>query len=118
MSSPRFTSAGRPRRASICEDLKVLAESKEAGVLLCTARGGRQVFIFGHGEYDRYTLRDEYERDQAAGLDPKLPAHYFPEDNPENKPDLKWRSASQLLYSNWINYYVYQATPYRIEEIR
>ncbi len=82
-----------------CEDLKVLAESKEAGVLLCTARGGRQVFIFGHGEYDRYTLRDEYERDQAAGLDPKLPAHYFPEDNPENKPDLKWRSASQLLYS-------------------
>ncbi len=101
-----------------CEDLKVLAESDEAGVLLCTAKEGRQVFIFGHGEYDRYTLKNEYERDVKAGLNPDLPVHYFPDDDPEKRPLLQWRSASQAIYSNWINYYVYQTTPYDINEIK
>lgn len=95
-----------------CSELKILAESKEAGVLLCTAREGRQVFIFGHGEYDRYTLRDEYERDEKKGIHPNVPENYFPDDDPEKKPLLQWRSASQAMYSNWINYYVYQATPF------
>lgn len=101
-----------------CSALKILAESEEAGVLLCTAQEGRQVFVFGHGEYDRYTLRDEYERDLAKGIEPKIPANYFPEDDPAQKPLLQWRSASQALYSNWINYYVYQATPYEWTESR
>lgn len=101
-----------------CSELKVLAESNEAGVLLCTAKEGRQVFIFGHGEYDRYTLRDEYERDLNKGINPEIPENYFPEDDPTQKPLLQWRSASQAMYSNWINYYVYQATPYNLEDIR
>jgi homoserine O-succinyltransferase/O-acetyltransferase len=101
-----------------CSELKVLAESEEAGVLLCTAKEGRQVFIFGHGEYDRYTLRDEYERDLNKGINPEIPENYFPEDDPTQKPLLQWRSASQAMYSNWINYYVYQATPYNLEDIR
>lgn len=100
-----------------CGRLDILAESEEAGVLLCATRDLRQVFIFGHGEYDRYTLRDEYERDLAAGLHPALPKNYFPHDNPEEKPLLQWRSSSQMLYSNWINYAIYQNTPFDIEEI-
>ena len=95
-----------------CSELKILAESREAGVLLCTAREGRQVFIFGHGEYDRYTLRDEYERDEKKGIHPNVPENYFPDDDPGKKPLLQWRSASQAMYSNWINYYVYQEVPY------
>ena len=101
-----------------CEHLKVLAESPKAGVLLCIAKDGRQVFIFGHGEYDRYTLRDEYLRDLKEGLHPDLPEGYFPCNDPQQKPPLQWRSTASLLYSNWINYYVYQATPYNIEDIR
>lgn len=101
-----------------CSELKILAESGEAGVLLCTAREGRQVFIFGHGEYDRYTLRDEYERDEKKGIHPNVPENYFPDDDPGKKPLLQWRSASQAMYSNWINYYVYQATPFDLNEIR
>ena len=100
-----------------CKDIKILAESKEAGVLLCTARNGRQVFVFGHGEYDRYTLRDEYVRDAKKGLDTALPVNYFPNDDPEEKPLLQWRSHSSELYANWINYCVYQETPYDINEI-
>ena len=100
-----------------CRKLTVLAESKEAGVLLCIAHEGRQVFVFGHGEYDRYTLRDEYERDIAAGIDTALPKNYFPNDDPKEKPLLTWRAAAQEIYSNWINYYVYQATPYDIDSI-
>ena len=101
-----------------CGALKVLAESDEAGVLLCIAHGGRQVFIFGHGEYDRYTLAKEYERDVKAGLNPDLPKNYYPDDDPAKTPLLLWRSAAQMVYSNWINYYVYQETPYDISKIR
>lgn len=100
-----------------CKDLTVLAESKEAGVLLCIAQGGRQIFIFGHAEYDRYTLRDEYLRDRGKGLGTALPKNYFPDDDPEREPYLQWRSHSSLLYANWINYYVYQKTPYSINDI-
>ncbi len=95
-----------------CSQLRVLAESQEAGVLLCTTEDGRQVFIFGHGEYDRYTLQGEYERDLEKGIEPELPVNYFPDNDPNERPLLQWRSASQAIYSNWINYYVYQATPY------
>lgn len=100
-----------------CSELKVLAESKEAGVALCIAKEGRQVFVFGHGEYDRYTLRNEYERDVKAGVNPKIPENYFPDDDPTKEPLLMWRAAAQQMYSNWINYYVYQATPYDINSI-
>ena len=99
-----------------CPELKVLAESTVAGVLLCTAKEGRQIFVMGHPEYDRFTLRDEYVRDLNKGINPEIPVNYFPEDDPEQTPVLTWRSHSQLLYSNWINY-VYQVTPYDINEI-
>ena len=71
----------------------------------------------GHPEYDRYTLKDEYERDIRRGLDPEIPVNYFNHDNPREEPMLQWRSHSSLLYCNWINYYVYQATPYDLNEI-
>ena len=100
------------------EELKVLAESEVAGVLLCMAKEGRQMFIFGHPEYDRYTLRNEYIRDVNAGTSPQVPINYFPDDDPEKEPELQWRSHSSLLYSNWLNYYVYQLTPYDLNEIR
>lgn len=100
-----------------CGDLTVLAESEIAGVLLAIARGGRQVFVFGHLEYDRMTLAEEYERDHAKGIDTALPVNYFPDDDPTKRPFLQWRAASDLLYANWINYYVYQATPFNLEDI-
>ena len=100
-----------------CPDLTVLAESELAGVLLAIAKGGRQVFIFGHAEYDRYTLRDEYIRDHERGIDTALPENYFPDDDPAKEPNLQWRSHSSLLYANWINL-VYQMTPYNLEDIR
>ena len=100
-----------------CPDLTVLAESELAGVLLAIAKGGRQVFIFGHAEYDRYTLRDEYIRDHERGIDTALPENYFPDDDPEKEPNLQWRSHSSLLYANWVNL-VYQMTPYNLEDIR
>ncbi len=99
-----------------CRKLKVLAESKEAGVLLCIAKKGRQVFIFGHGEYDRLTLKDEYIRDTTGGISDAIPKNYFPDDDPTKTPLLQWRSHSQLLYSNWINM-VYQTTPYNLDDI-
>ena len=100
-----------------CPDLTVLAESELAGVLLAIAKGGRQVFIFGHAEYDPYTLRDEYIRDHERGIDTALPENYFPDDDPAKEPNLQWRSHSSLLYANWVNL-VYQMTPYNLEDIR
>ena len=95
-----------------CKDLTVLAESDEAGVLLCMAMNGRQIFMMGHPEYDRVTLDGEYKRDKGKGLEIALPKNYYPHDNPENKPALMWRSHANNLYTNWLNYYVYQTTPY------
>ncbi len=96
---------------------KVHHRSELAGVLLAIAKGGRQVFIFGHAEYDRYTLRDEYIRDHERGIDTALPENYFPDDDPAKEPNLQWRSHSSLLYANWINL-VYQMTPYNLDDIR
>lgn len=97
-----------------CKDLTVLAESEAAGVFLAIAENGKKIFVNGHPEYDRYTLRNEYVRDLNKGLPIQIPYNYFPGDNPEEKPLLQWRSHSNNLYSNWLNYYVYQATPYEL----
>ncbi|MBR1771611.1 MAG: homoserine O-succinyltransferase [Lachnospiraceae bacterium] len=100
-----------------CEEITVLAESDAAGVFLAIAEGGRKIFVNGHPEYDRYTLRNEYERDLGKGLNIQIPYHYFPEDDPTQRPLLQWRSHSNNLYSNWLNYYVYQVTPYDLNEV-
>ena len=100
-----------------CRDLRILAESEEAGVLLCMTRDGRRIFIMGHAEYDRNTLRDEYMRDASKGLGTALPVNYFIDDDPGSQPLLEWRAHSYLLYSNWLNYYVYQLTPYDLNDI-
>ena len=97
-----------------CKELTVLAESEAAGVFLAIAEDGKKIFINGHPEYDRYTLRNEYVRDLNKGLPIQVPYNYFPDNNPEEKPLLQWRSHSNNLYSNWLNYYVYQATPYEL----
>ena len=97
-----------------CKELTVLAESEEAGVFLAIAEEGKKIFVNGHPEYDRYTLRNEYERDKKKGLDIQVPYNYFPEDDPSRRPLLQWRSHSNNLYSNWLNYYVYQITPYEL----
>ncbi|MBE7065585.1 MAG: homoserine O-succinyltransferase [Ruminococcaceae bacterium] len=98
-------------------DLDILAVSDDAGMAICASHNRRQIFITGHLEYDRDTLKLEYERDVLKGLDPDIPYNYFPGDNPENTPYQQWRSHAYLLFENWLNYYVYQATPYDIEDI-
>lgn len=94
--------------------IRILADSEEAGVFLCMAEEGKQVFVMGHPEYDRMTLDTEYKRDCAKGLDIQIPVNYYPDNNPDNKPNLLWRSHANTLYSNWLNYYVYQVTPYNL----
>ena len=95
-----------------CKELTILAESEEAGVFLAIAEGGKKVFLNGHPEYDRYTLDKEYHRDLDKGLPIHIPYNYYPNDDPSQKPLLQWRSHSNNIYSNWLNYYVYQSTPY------
>ena len=99
-------------------ELKILSSSPEAGVYAVKTAQGRQVFLMGHAEYDRDTLKKEYLRDVAAGVDIRLPRHYFPEDDPAREPLVRWRSCAHLLYGNWLNYCVYQTTPYDIGGIR
>jgi len=96
------------------EELVILAKSKEAGVLLVTDRIGRQIFVQGHPEYDRMTLSGEYHRDVAKGLNPALPKNYFMDNDPFSRPILSWRNFSNTLYGNWLNFYVYQNTPYEL----
>jgi homoserine O-succinyltransferase len=93
-------------------ELTILAESEEAGVFLIIAKDGGQIFVMGHPEYDRLTLDKEYKRDKGKGLPIELPVNYYPNDDATQKPLLEWRSHGNILYSNWINYYVYQNTPY------
>ena len=93
-------------------DLTILADSEEVGLFLVMAQNGKQIFMFGHPEYDRLTLDSEYKRDLGRGLNPKVPVNYYKDDNPDNKPLLTWRAHSNALYTNWLNYYVYQETPY------
>lgn len=95
-------------------ELMILAESDEAGVLLVMSQDGRQIFVQGHPEYDRMTLDNEYRRDLAKGLNPMLPCNYYEADDPDTIPVLSWRNTANTLYSNWLNYYVYQVTPYNL----
>ena len=97
------------------ERLTILADSKEAGLFLCMAEEGRQIFVMGHPEYDRMTLDAEYKRDLSKGLDIQMPVNYYPDNDPDQKPELIWRSHANNIYTNWLNYYVYQTTPYDLE---
>ncbi len=99
-------------------ELKILASSKEAGVYIITTDRGRQIFVTGHPEYDTDTLKKEYLRDKAAGEPISIPKNYFEDNDDKKQPINSWRSAANLLYSNWLNYFVYQTTPYNIEEIQ
>ncbi|MBO5178361.1 MAG: homoserine O-succinyltransferase [Lachnospiraceae bacterium] len=94
------------------EKLKVLADSAEAGIFLVLAEEGKNIFVLGHPEYDRVTLDKEYKRDVNKGINPELPVNYYPNNNSEEKPLLLWRAHANTLYTNWVNYYVYQKTPY------
>ncbi|HIX15198.1 MAG TPA: homoserine O-succinyltransferase [Candidatus Hungatella pullicola] len=96
--------------------LVILAESEEAGVFLVMSRDGKQVFVQGHPEYDRMTLNNEYHRDLKKGLNPDVPCNYYENNDPFGVPVLNWRNAATTLYTNWLNYYVYQVTPYILEE--
>ena len=100
-----------------CDKLKILSSSEEAGVHAVATEGGRQVFITGHGEYDADTLRLEYERDKNQGLPIHVPYNYFPNDDDTRAPLVTWRSHANLLYQNWLNYFVYQTTPYDLNSI-
>jgi homoserine O-succinyltransferase len=100
-----------------CKDLKILAASKEAGIYAVSSDKGKHIFITGHSEYDRDTLKDEYLRDKKKGLDIQVPVNYFPNDDPTKTPIVSWRSHANLLFSNWLNYFVYQTTPFNLEEI-
>ena len=98
--------------------LELLAESDEAGVFLAASLNGRQVYVLGHAEYDYNTLDLEYKRDVAKGLKIDVPKNYYPCNNPNERPEVFWRSHANLLYSNWLNYFVYQVTPYDIHAIK
>ena len=99
-------------------ELKILASSDEAGVFVCATDKGRQIFVTGHSEYDGDTLKNEYLRDKNAGLPIEIPKNYFPDDDDTKTPVVKWRSCANLFYTNWLNYFVYQSTPYNIEDIK
>lgn len=98
-------------------DLKLLAISDEAGAYLATSKDGRHIFVMGHSEYDPLTLKDEYDRDASKGLEIAVPQNYFPQNDPAQTPLVQWRGHANLLYANWLNYYVYQVTPFEIDHI-
>ena len=97
--------------------VEILSTSEKAGVYAAKTKGGRQIFITGHSEYDADTLKNEYLRDKKAGLPIAVPENYFPDNDPEKAPLVTWRSSANLLYSNWLNYFVYQSTPYDLSQI-
>ena len=97
--------------------LKILASSEEAGVYIVSTDGGKQIFVTGHSEYDANTLKNEYDRDVNAGLEIAIPKNYFEDNDPQKEPVVTWRSHANLLYTNWLNYFVYQTTPYDINDI-
>ncbi len=107
------------RRADIerVSDLVILAESDEAGIYIAASKDGRDTFVTGHCEYDPLTLKSEYDRDVGKGLPIDVPCNYFPDDDPGRQPIARWRGHANLLYANWLNYFVYQMTPYRLNEI-
>ena len=96
-------------------ELVILAESEEAGIFLVMSRDGKRIFVQGHPEYDRMTLDGEYHRDLTKGLNPQIPCNYYENDDPSTTPKLMWRNTSNTLYSNWLNFYVYQMTPYLLD---
>ncbi len=98
-------------------NLEIIANSDEAGVYIAKSTDSRHFFVFGHPEYDSDTLRNEYDRDVSKGLNVPVPAHYFPDDDPTRDPVSTWRAHAQLLYTNWLNYYVYQTTPYDLNTL-
>ena len=98
-------------------NLEIIAESDEAGVYMAKSTDSRNFFVFGHPEYDRETLNAEYERDSKTHPNAPLPKHYYPNDDPAQPAESTWRAHAQLLYTNWLNYYVYQTTPYEIDAI-
>ena len=95
-------------------ELEIISESNEAGIYIVTSKNLKHVFVTGHSEYDSDTLKKEYERDLAKGVNIQIPLNYFPNDNPENKPNVNWRGHANLLFQNWLNYYVYQITPFEL----
>ena len=99
-------------------ELEILATSDEAGIYMLTANNGRELYLTGHAEYNAYTLDTEYKRDLAKGLPIDIPQHYYPGNDPNNPPCVRWRSTANLMFNNWLNYFVYQATPYNIEDIK
>lgn len=99
-------------------DLEIISSSDASGVNMILAKNGRQIFITGHAEYSRNTLHNEYVRDLKKNIPIEVPVNYYENDNPDNNPMLRWRSAANLLFSNWLNYYVYQETPYNLDEIQ
>lgn len=101
-----------------CKELQVVSESDESGVHIVMARGGREIFVTGHSEYSPYTLDGEYRRDLGKGLPIDMPKNYYRNNDPDQGPLVRWRSTANLLFSNWLNYYVYQETPYDINQIR
>jgi len=109
----RYTTVTR-EEIEKCKDLTILAESEEAGVFIVIAKEGKQIFVMGHPEYDRISLDKEYKRDVAKGLDIAVPKNYYPSDLPEHRPNLVWRAHANAMYTNWLNYYVYQVTPYEL----
>jgi len=99
-------------------ELEILSESPEAGVYIVFTKAGKQIFVTGHSEYDADTLHKEYMRDVDKGLPIDIPKNYYPDDDPTKPPMMRWRSHASLIYSNWLNYFVYQITPYNINEIQ
>lgn len=98
-------------------ELEILSESPEAGVYIVATKNGRQIFVTGHSEYDPLSLKTEYERDINKGMEIDVPKNYFPNDDPSQPPLVRWRGHANLLYSNWLNYHVYQETPYDLNEL-
>ena len=98
-------------------ELRILASSEQAGVYVVFTKEGKQIFITGHSEYDPHTLKEEYDRDVAAGKPITVPENYYPDDDPEKEPVVRWRGHAHLLFANWLNYFVYQTTPYDLKEL-
>jgi homoserine O-succinyltransferase len=106
----RYTGIDRDEIVKVNE-LSIIAESDETGVYI-VSDGGKNIFVNGHPEYDLYRLAEEYIRDTDKGISPDIPKNYYPDDDPDKEPESRWISASSLLFSNWLNYFVYQITPF------